>query len=274
MKFVKFLLTSLILCLNLQALDMQIYNGQAEILKIHKDLAGNLTINNKTQIWVENPANKDEKIAFVTAGYYQKDDIIVKNSINDKFSTINFKLVKKQYKKEKISVAQEKATPPKEVLERIKQERDEANQIYKEKSPNLIIKEKFIFPMDSQITSAFGTARIFNDAVKSYHSGTDFRAKIGTEILATNDGIVRIAKDRFYSGVSVVLEHGAGIFTQYYHLSKLNVKQGDFVKKGQILGLSGNSGRVSGPHLHFGVMVNANSIDPLDFIEKFNKLFE
>lgn len=111
---------------------------------------------------------------------------------------------------------------------------------------------------------------MFNNTLKSYHSGTDFRAAIGTPIKAINDGIVKISKDRFYAGGSVVIDHGAGIYSQYYHLSKMNVKVGDIVKKGDIVGLSGDTGRVSGPHLHFGIMVNNNQVNPLNFIETIN----
>lgn len=79
-----------------------------------------------------------------------------------------------------------------------------------------------------------------------------------------------IAKERFYAGNSVVINHGGGIYSQYYHLSKINVGVGDLVKKGEVIGLSGATGRVSGPHLHFGIMVNANSVEPLKFIEAIN----
>ncbi|MBT0606146.1 M23 family metallopeptidase, partial [Campylobacter lari] len=130
----------------------------------------------------------------------------------------------------------------------------------------------FTYPLESKITSDFGKARLFNDTLKSYHSGTDFRAASGTKIYASNDGIVRIASNRYYAGNSVVIDHGYGIYSQYYHLSKLNVKIGQKVKKGELIGLSGASGRVTGPHLHFGILVNGVQVDPLDFIAKFNAL--
>jgi len=126
-------------------------------------------------------------------------------------------------------------------------------------------------PMNSKITSEFGNARVFNGSLKSYHSGTDFRAKVGTPIKSVNDGKVVLVKDRFYSGGSVIVDHGEGVYTCYYHMSKFDVKKGDMVKKGQQLGLSGVSGRVTGPHLHFSARVSGVQVDPLQFINLVNK---
>jgi murein DD-endopeptidase MepM/ murein hydrolase activator NlpD len=126
-------------------------------------------------------------------------------------------------------------------------------------------------PMDSKITSDFGNARVFNGSLKSYHSGTDFRAKVGTPVKSVNDGVVVLAKDRFYAGGSVIVDHGEGVYSCYYHMSKYEVKEGDFVKKGQLLGLSGVSGRVTGPHLHFSMRVSGVQVDPLQFINLVNK---
>ncbi|RAX52964.1 hypothetical protein CCY98_03165 [Helicobacter sp. 11-8110] len=124
--------------------------------------------------------------------------------------------------------------------------------------------------MKSKITSEFGNARVFNQEVKSYHSGTDFRAAIGTPIYASNSGKVVIAKDRFLAGKSVVIDHGEGIFSMYYHCSEIKVKEGTRVKQGELIALSGNTGRVSGPHLHFGILVRGAQVDPIDFIAKIN----
>ena len=134
------------------------------------------------------------------------------------------------YPKEILKVAKNKVTPPKEVLARIQKELDEANAVYATYTDEALFDGKFILPLDSVITSKFGTARIFNNTLASYHSGTDFRAAVGTPIIAANDGIVRIAKDRYYAGDSVVIDHGYKIFSQYYHLSELKVKVGQRVK--------------------------------------------
>jgi len=128
--------------------------------------------------------------------------------------------------------------------------------------------------LHSKITSSYGNARMFNGVLKSFHSGTDFRAKIGTKIRATNDGIVVIAKKRYYAGGSVVIDHGNGLYSCYYHLSKILVKVGEKVKQSEIVGLSGQSGRVNGPHLHFGIRIYSRAINPLQFVSTVNKIFK
>ncbi|MGH1600007.1 M23 family metallopeptidase [Campylobacter majalis] len=247
----------------LSAID--IINGDVEIFTTKNPQ--DLTINGTANYWLKAPNDENLSFSIISAGYYQQNNIVVKNG-NEK---IVYNIKKGNYKSEKILVEQSKAAPNKSVLQRIDDERNEANKIYQTITP-LKINTKFIHPLNSTITSPFGSARVFNDVVKSYHSGVDFRASIGTPIIAANDGMIVIAKERYYAGYSVVIDHGEGIYTQYYHLSKIDVKLGDSVKKGEQIGLSGASGRVSGPHLHFGVIVNATQVNPLNFIEKINKL--
>ncbi len=101
------------------------------------------------------------------------------------------------------------------------------------------------------------------------HKGTDFRAPEGTEVMAMNDGVVRIAKTFIVYGNAIIVDHGQGVQTLYMHLSKMNVKAGDTVKKGQIIGLSGKTGYAESPHLHISVKINGISIDPMTFLSFF-----
>jgi len=142
--------------------------------------------------------------------------------------------------------------------------------IYNTTTETLYISDKFIYPLETKITSDFGKKRVYNGSLKSYHSGTDYRAKVGTKIKAINNGKVVIAKNRFYAGNSIVLDHGNGIYSGYYHLSKMNYKEGDLVKKGDIIGLSGSTGRVTGPHLHFSFRIHGIQVDPLQAIDLLN----
>ncbi|MDO5045749.1 M23 family metallopeptidase [Campylobacter sp.] len=261
----------LTICLGLAA--ESIINGDIQIAQISSNFAGNLTIDGKKRSWHPHPKDKNLKFAIVAAGYHKKGEVVLKNELKGVTTSVIFKVEQGDYKREKISVEPSKIKPPKEVLKRIEDERKEAAKIYASSTPNLKFSSEFIAPMSSVITSPFGSARVFNELVKSYHSGTDFRAAIGTQVIASNDGVVVIAKDRYYAGGSVVIDHGEGIYTQYYHLSKIGVKLNQKVKKGEIIGLSGASGRVSGPHLHFGVIVNGVQVDPMGFIKKINALF-
>jgi murein DD-endopeptidase MepM/ murein hydrolase activator NlpD len=112
-------------------------------------------------------------------------------------------------------------------------------------------------------TDSFGTRRMFNGQLASIHRGTDFHAPSGTPVLAANDGEVIIAQGMFYEGNLVVVDHGQQFTTLYMHLSKIEVHVGDRVTKGQRLGLSGATGRVTGPHLHLSVRWQGEWVDPV-----------
>ena len=276
----KKIILAVLLCLNLSAKaqggasgeTQTIVNGDVEIVQVEAKFAGNLSIDGKKKRWLSVPRDENLKFALVAASYRQKGEIKLVNGLKSGDETIVFKIVEGEYKKEKITVEGNKVTPPKDVLKRIDEEREEANKIYATANVGLKFDSKFILPMSSAVTSPFGTARVFNGTLKSYHGGTDFRAAVGSSVIAANDGVVVIAKDRYYAGGSVVIDHGEGIYTQYYHLSALNVKVGQSVKKGDIIALSGASGRVSGPHLHFGVIVGGVQVNPINFVKKINEI--
>ena len=276
----KKIIVAVLLCLNLSAKaqggasgeTQTIVNGDVEIVQVEAKFAGNLSIDGKKKRWLSVPRDENLKFALVAVSYRQKGEIKLVNGLKSGDETIVFKIVEGEYKKEKITVEGSKVTPPKDVLKRIEEEREEANKIYATANVGLKFDSKFILPMSSAVTSPFGTARVFNGTLKSYHGGTDFRAAVGSSVIAANDGVVVIAKDRYYAGGSVVIDHGEGIYTQYYHLSALNVKVGQSVKKGDIIALSGASGRVSGPHLHFGVIVGGVQVNPINFVKKINEI--
>ena len=125
---------------------------------------------------------------------------------------------------------------------------------------------RFISPVPFTPTDSFGTRRMFNGELASIHRGTDFHAPSGTPVVAANDGVVIIAQGMFYEGNLVVIDHGQQFSTLYMHLSKINVKVGDHVKKGQRLGLSGATGRVTGPHLHLGVRWQGEYVDAVTLL--------
>ena len=218
-----------------------------------------------------------EFYSYIPFSYYEKvglKDIKVVYEKNHKklHRLLKVEIVEGNYKKEHITVSKSKVNPKsKTVKKRTSKEYKEAMDIYGSVTQKSYVSSAYILPMHSKITSAFGTARVYNNELKGYHSGTDFRAKVGTPIYASNDGVVVLAKDRFYAGGSVLVDHGEGIYSCYYHMSKFDVKEGDKVKKNQKLGLSGKSGRVTGPHLHFSMRVGGLQVDPLQFIELVNR---
>jgi murein DD-endopeptidase MepM/ murein hydrolase activator NlpD len=120
----------------------------------------------------------------------------------------------------------------------------------------------FTAPADAEISDVFDAERIFNGKAQSTHLGLDFRVPSGTPVAAMNDGTVLLARPLYFEGNFVVLDHGQGLLTLYLHLSEFKVKEGDQVKRGQIIGLSGGTGRATGPHLHVAVRWQGTYLDP------------
>ena len=125
---------------------------------------------------------------------------------------------------------------------------------------------QFTAPADAAISDVFGTERVFNGKAQSTHFGLDFRVPSGTPVAAMNDGTVLLARPLYFEGNFVVLDHGQGLLTLYLHLSEFKVKEGDQVKRGQVVGLSGGTGRATGPHLHVAVRWQGTYLDPATLI--------
>jgi hypothetical protein len=187
--------------------------------------------------------------------------------------TVSLKILSQRFKSEKLQVTPSRVTPTPEDVERIKREGEEVRAVYAASRPQRLWDEPFQRPLNGLVTSPYGTRRLLNGKLKSYHGGVDFRAATGTPIYAANTGIVGLAKNLFYSGNIVILDHGSGLFTTYAHLSRIDVAPGRLVEKGQVIGLAGATGRVSGPHLHWGVKVNGVNANPLHMLKTLNSLF-
>ena len=124
----------------------------------------------------------------------------------------------------------------------------------------------FLRPRTSVITSEFGSGRLFNGRLTTRHLGVDFRGAVGEPVRAANRGVVALVDNFFLAGNVVYIDHGAGVVTSYFHLSKTLVSAGETVKRGQVIGLVGNTGRVTGPHLHWAARYGANTVNPLDLL--------
>jgi len=124
----------------------------------------------------------------------------------------------------------------------------------------------FVKPLDGEVVGVFGTRSIINGQPRSPHSGVDLRAAAGTPVKSIHNGRVALIADHFFSGKSVVIDHGGTIQSMYFHLEKTLVQEGQEVKRGEVIGLVGATGRATGPHLHFGMRVNGARVDPLQFV--------
>ena len=142
------------------------------------------------------------------------------------------------------------------------------------KSPNKLWQEPWQNPVKGQVNSSFGRQTRVNGILSPRpHAGADFRVGTGTNIKAPAPGLVVLAGSHFFAGKSVYIDHGQGLISMYFHLSDLKVKTGDMVNQGDLLGLSGATGRVTGPHLHYGVYIGGARVDPVDF-HRFTTLLQ
>ncbi|HEX9019793.1 MAG TPA: M23 family metallopeptidase [Nitrospirota bacterium] len=124
----------------------------------------------------------------------------------------------------------------------------------------------FINPLEGEIITPFGVRRIINKVPKSPHTGIDVAGEKGDPIKAPNDAVVALIDAQFFAGNALILDHGQGIYTMFFHLSKIIVKKGQKVKKGDVIALVGATGRATGPHLHWGVRIQGARVDPLELI--------
>ena len=194
------------------------------------------------------------------------------NDTGEYAQTIPFEIIAGKYRTDVLKVDSARVNPSKKNIKRSRKEARRVRQTYADGSSARLWNGAFQLPMSSEITSSFGNRRLFNGQLKSYHNGVDFRAPVGTPVFAANSGVVEIAENLFYSGNVVIIDHGNLIFTIYAHLSKIEVTAGQQIEKGQQLGLTGATGRVSGPHLHWGVKVNGTAVNPIQFIRAMDSL--
>jgi len=245
-KIIKYILVIILFGFKVSALE---FNGkfiQGHFILGKTEPGGKILINKK-------------KIKVSKKGYFafgiekdRKFDIQITEKINGKTNKITKKIQKRKYNIQKIEgLPKEKVTPPEELYERIKKENQLIAEARSVNSDLTFFKQKFIIPVDNAIiTGVYGSQRILNGIPKWPHYGLDFAQKKGTPIKAMNDGIATLTEeDLFYTGATLIFDHGHGISTLYMHMNKIFVKVGDRVKKGDIIGTVGSSGRATGDHL-------------------------
>jgi len=170
-------------------------------------------------------------------------------------------VVEPNYPKRELSVDRKFISPPPEEKQRIAEDQEAFQAAWHTPFGPRLFKDDFEWPRHSVITAPFGDLRMFNGKKKSQHYGTDLDGSIGEPIEAANDGVVVMVRECFASGNTVIVNHGGGLLTSYFHMSRFLVKEGDVVKQGQVIGLVGKTGRVTGPHLHWGAHVDGLWVD-------------
>jgi murein DD-endopeptidase MepM/ murein hydrolase activator NlpD len=182
--------------------------------------------------------------------------------------TVQIPILQGKFATESLHVEKEFVEPDPEQIKRANEERDRLRAIFDQVTPQKLWTGDFRVPLDGVTTGGnFGKRRILNGQPGSPHSGVDFPASTGTPVHAAQNGRVVLAQELFFSGNTVVIDHGLGIYTFYGHLSEIGVKLGDDLESGQVLGKVGATGRVTGPHLHWGLTVERARVNPLHLVK-------
>lgn len=166
----------------------------------------------------------------------------------------------------RITVDERFATPPDDVVPRIERERKATEAVFTRPFDVPLWTAPFVLPVPGNATSSFGRRSIVNGQARSPHSGTDFQAPDGTPVQAPNRGRVALVGDQYFSGRTLIIDHGAGVYSYFAHLSEITVAEGDGVERGQIVARTGSTGRVTGPHLHWTMRIGRARVDPLSLI--------
>jgi murein DD-endopeptidase MepM/ murein hydrolase activator NlpD len=176
-------------------------------------------------------------------------------------------VVKESFAVEHLKLPKDKVDLDDKAAARWKAEQDDVRKALAEESAMRLWQAGFIEPVRGKRTGLFGSVRIMNGQARNPHNGEDIGAPLGTDVLASNDGVVRLTVDHIFSGRGIYVDHGLGLYSMYFHLSDVLVKEGDFVKAGQVIGKVGATGRATGPHLHWGMKVNGARVNPYALLE-------
>lgn len=170
---------------------------------------------------------------------------------------------------ERLTVEKQFVQPDPEQQKRVEEDQEKMKAIYDTVTPEVLWKGKFVVPLKGVSTGGnFGRRRVLNGEARSPHAGVDFPAAAGTPVYATQSGKVVLAENLYYSGNTVVIDHGFGIHTLYAHLSEIGVHAGDSVEASAEIGKVGATGRVTGPHLHWGLTINHARVNALQIVQR------
>ena len=176
-------------------------------------------------------------------------------------ATAELRVVARKFAVQRLTVDPKFVEPPPEEMERIERDRAAFARAFASSGPGRLW-SSFRRPADGELRGNFGVRRVYNGRTRSRHAGLDVAAAVGAPVAAAGRGRVALAGDFYFSGGSVVLDHGDGLFTMYFHLSRLDVKEGDVVPEGRRIGAVGATGRATGPHLHWAARLLGARIDP------------
>jgi murein DD-endopeptidase MepM/ murein hydrolase activator NlpD len=193
--------------------------------------------------------------------------VTIKKGEEEKHLSFNVLVAKEKFAVEHLKLPKDQVDLDDKSLARWKKEQEQLRLALAENSASRLWHSHFVEPVNGKRTGIFGSVRIMNGQPRNPHNGEDIGAPLGTDVAATNDGVVRITVDHFFSGKGVIVDHGLGFYSMYFHLSEILVKDGDLVRAGQVIGKVGATGRATGPHLHWGVKLNGARVNPYALLD-------
>lgn len=242
--------------------NIEIKPGEVSLLNLAGEFPhdGELVCDDRKQMYT---VKEKRLVSFISETYFSKlkPYVCTFEYKGVKKVIANVKVVDKNFPSERLHVDKKRVFLNKKDQARAVKEGKIRRKAYANSAERPLFFKPFNLPIESKVTSIYGSRRIFNKKKQTQHLGTDFRAKTGTPIKSANRGRVVLSRDFFYSGNTIIIDHGLGIFTMYGHLSKRMVQEGEIIPEGTVIGLAGATGRVTGPHLHWGVTVNGMAIE-------------
>jgi murein DD-endopeptidase MepM/ murein hydrolase activator NlpD len=243
-------------------------------LGIESSSAPVVKFNDKRVMVAPNPKQKNHWLAITgipLSAKKGKHQLVVET--NPKHRIVSFDIKDKKYKTQHVTIKNKRqVNPTEEDLKRIAKEQEEIVASLAQWSESDSFNTAFVIPAKGRLSSPFGLRRYFNNEARQPHSGIDIAAPEGTPIVSPADGTVITTGDYFFNGNTVFIDHGQGLVTMYCHMSKITVKTGDKIKQGEQIGAVGQTGRVTGPHLHWAVSVNDARVDPGLFFDDLQKV--
>jgi murein DD-endopeptidase MepM/ murein hydrolase activator NlpD len=228
-------------------------------------------LDNQTKLQFYN----DQYVGLISASYFTKPGVYplkvnISNGIQNETQEYPIEVVKRDFPEDRVVIAEStrKQILTSEKVDADAQKGSEVRQKALAQQLNPLWTGKFIWPVQGKITTEYGLIRYVNNIEEGRHSGLDISAPAGTPVLACNDGQVAFANTMNVTGLTIILNHGLGLYTSYCHLSKMAVEDGAMVKKGDTIGYVGMTGLATGPHLHLTVRLGENCVNPYLLLDK------
>jgi murein DD-endopeptidase MepM/ murein hydrolase activator NlpD len=265
---------------NIQVSSNELDQGDVVLMTITtaKDVRPSLTWRNKEIPLAVNP-EKTKWFGFLEASleaHPGKNRALVKLSADGqvKTSEVEITIKPKDYGVRDLTLPKEMVDLDGPTLERVQKENKVLAVVWSQALLQQLWQGPFIRPVSGEEVGPFGRKSIINHLPRAPHTGVDLRGEKGTPIKAANDGRVVLIADHFFTGHTVIIDHGGYIQSMYFHMDQVGVETGQMVAKGDVIGQVGETGRVTGPHLHFGIRVNGTAVDPLHFIQISEQITE